>query len=99
MNEMRQASDKLGLDWDKIMNGFMSDGRIGNSHVEVPGHDGSFGFGGKCFPKDINAFINFFEESGLNPLVMKSAWEKNQEVRGDKDWESIPGATSGTKRD
>ena len=94
MNEMKQAVDKLGLDWDPILRGFLSDGRIGNSHVNVPGHDGSPGFGGKCFPKDLNAFINYFKDLSVEPLMMTAAWEKNSEVRKNKDWESIEGAVS-----
>ena len=94
MNEMRQTVDVLGLDWEKIMNGFVTDGRIGNSHLDVPGHDGSRGFGGKCFPKDINAFINFFKDSGVQPTVMSAAWEKNLEVRKNQDWLKIKGAVS-----
>ncbi len=98
MNEMRQAVDVLGLDWEKIMNGFVTDGRIGNSHLDVPGHDGSLGFGGKCFPKDINAFINFFKDSSVEPTVMTAAWEKNLEVRKNQDWLKIKGAVSKKKK-
>ena len=94
MNEMRQASDKLGLDWDSIIRGFLTDGRIGNSHIDVPGHDGHMGFGGKCFPKDINAFINFFKDTKVKPTVLSAAWQKNIEVREGNDWEKIEGATS-----
>ena len=94
MNEMRQAANKLGVDWNKVMDGFISDGRIGNSHLDVPGHDGSLGFGGKCFPKDINAFINLFESIGITPAVMRAVWEKNLEVRQNHDWEQIEGAVS-----
>ncbi len=94
MNEMRQAANKLSIDWNQVMNGFVSDGRIGNSHLDVPGHDGSLGFGGKCFPKDINAFINLFESIGIDPTVMKAAWDKNLEVRQNHDWEKIKGAVS-----
>ena len=94
MNEMRQAANKLGADWSQVMDGFISDGRIGNSHLDVPGHDGSLGFGGKCFPKDLNAFINLFESIGINPTVMKAAWDKNLEVRQNHDWEEIEGAVS-----
>ena len=100
MNEMRQISDKLGLDWNNIIQGFLSDGRIGNSHIDVPGHDGYRGFGGKCFPKDINAFINFFKETQINPTILSAAWQKNVEVREENDWETIEGATSkGVKND
>ena len=94
VNEMKQMSDVLGLDWDAVMDGFISDGRMGNSHFDAPGHDGKHGFGGKCFPKDINAFINFYEEKGVNPTVLKAVWEKNLEVREEHDWLSIEGATS-----
>ena len=97
MNEMKQAADVLGLEWDSIVLGFLLDGRIGNSHVDVPGHDGNAGFGGKCFPKDLNAFVNFFKSIGVDPKVLSSAWEKNLEVRKDADWERIEGATSNFK--
>ena len=94
MNEFYQASVALDVDWDKALDGFLSDGRVGNSHLDVPGHDGQYGFGGKCFPKDINAFINLFVEVGISPTMLKAAWEKNMEVRDEHDWESIIGATS-----
>ena len=48
MNEMKQISDACGADWHHVLEGFITDGRIGNSHIDVPGHDGSLGFGGKC---------------------------------------------------
>jgi UDPglucose 6-dehydrogenase len=92
MNEMYQACEKINGNWDDILDGFISDGRIGNSHIDVPGHDGSLGFGGKCFPKDLNAFIHFFDSIGVNPELMKSAWKKNLEVRDNFDWAEIEGA-------
>ncbi|MAH44359.1 hypothetical protein CMI37_00925 [Candidatus Pacearchaeota archaeon] len=94
MNEMRQMSYRDALNWEDIMAGFLSDGRIGNSHVDVPGHDGSFGFGGKCFPKDMNAFIKYFEDKNIKPTLLKAAWEKNLEVRKNHDWLNIKDAVS-----
>mgnify|MGYP000306501742 CR=1 FL=1 len=94
MNEMQQVCKAIDGDWNKALEGFITDGRIGNSHIDVPGHDGDFGFGGKCFPKDLNAMIKRSEELGINPTVMKAAWEKNKEVRKDLDWYDIPGAVS-----
>ena len=52
----------------------------------VPGPDGSKGFGGTCFPKDINALIHFAESQNLEPSVLKAAWDKNLKVRENKDW-------------
>ena len=71
--------------------GFVADGRIGHTHLGVPGHDGKFGFGGSCFPKDIQAMIDFAEMFGLNPSVLKGAWEKNLEVRPEQDWKNLKG--------
>ena len=92
MNEMKQAAVAGDINWKDAMAGFVSDGRIGNSHLDVPGHDGSHGFGGKCFPKDLNAFIHYFKTMGINPTVMLAAWEKNLEVRESHDWLDIEGA-------
>ena len=97
MNEMKQAANTLGVNWEDTMHGFVSDGRIGNSHLDVPGHDGDSGFGGKCFPKDLNAFIGLFQEIGVDPKVMKSAWQKNLEVRKNHDWKDIEGAVTKEK--
>jgi UDPglucose 6-dehydrogenase len=94
MNEMHQICKAIEGDWETAVNGFMSDFRIGNSHIDVPGHDGDFGFGGKCFPKDINAMIKKAEELGVDPTVMKGAWEKNKQVRKNLNWYDIPGAVT-----
>lgn len=94
MNEMYQVCKAVGGDWDTAVKGLMLDGRIGNSHIDVPGHDGDFGFGGKCFPKDINAMIKRCEEIGVEPTVMRAAWNKNKEVRKNLDWYDIPGAVT-----
>ena len=94
MNEMRQAANRLDVNWSDAMSGLVSDGRVGNSHLDVPGHDGSWGFGGKCFPKDLNAFIHMFEEIDVDPKIMRSVWQKNLEVRQNHDWNDIEGAVS-----
>ena len=85
-NEVHCLIEKLGLDWHSIINGVISDKRIGQSHFQVPGHDGDKGFGGTCFPKDINALIKTFEKNGLDPKLLKAAWDVNLNVRSDLDW-------------
>ena len=91
MNEMYQIAEKIDANWDEAVNGFVSDGRIGHSHLDVPGPDGKFGFGGSCFPKDIQAMIDFAIKFGVNPSVLKGAWEKNLEVRPEQDWKNLKG--------
>jgi len=91
MNEMKQVSDKCGVDWDLAVEGFVRDGRIGHSHLAVPGPDGKFGFGGSCFPKDIQAIINFGKQLGLNMNTLRGTWNTNLEVRPERDWENLKG--------
>jgi nucleotide sugar dehydrogenase len=91
LNEMKQVADKAGVDWDLAVEGFVRDGRIGHSHLSVPGPDGKFGFGGSCFPKDIQAMINFGDELNLDLTTLKGAWQTNLKVRPEKDWENLKG--------
>jgi len=91
LNEMKLLSNKIDGDWENIIDGFVRDGRIGHSHLNVPGHDGKFGFGGSCFPKDIQAIIHFGESLNVEMSVLKGAWETNLKVRPEKDWEKLKG--------
>ena len=92
MNEMKQVADKTNVDWDLAVEGFVRDGRIGHSHLAVPGPDGRFGFGGSCFPKDVQAMINFGHHNlNLNMNTLKGVWQTNLEVRPEKDWEKLEG--------
>ena len=91
LNEMYQIADKCGANWDEAVDGFVRDGRIGHSHMNVPGPDGKFGFGGSCFPKDIQAMINFSEGLGINANVLIGAWDTNLHVRPEQDWKKLKG--------
>ena len=59
--------------------------------MNVPGPDGKFGFGGSCFPKDINALIQLGIELDMTPEVLIGAWETNLDVRPERDWEELKG--------
>lgn len=98
-NEISQICEKLdengyNIDYDKVIEYSKFDKRLGDTHWAVPGpvptHDGRHvrGFGGHCFPKDINAMISLSTSLGVKPTVLKAAWEKNLEVRPeeDRDW-------------
>jgi len=91
MNEMYQIAEKCGVDWGVALDGFFRDGRVGHSHMNVPGPDGKFGFGGSCFPKDIQALMHFGESLGLNMSTLKGTWKTNLEVRPERDWEDLKG--------
>ena len=91
MNEFYRFAKHLGVDWETALYGFVSDQRIGDSHLNVPGPDGKLGFGGTCFPKDINAFISFAKKNNINMNVLEAAWKTNLEVRPERDWENLKG--------
>ena len=94
MNEFRQVSDAAGIDWNTALTGLITSGWVNPMHTLVPGPDGDYGFGGKCFPKDINAFMSYCRELGVDPKMLKAAWNKNLEVRKNSDWLHIDGAVS-----
>lgn len=91
LNEMKLIADKNDVDWDLAVQGFVLDGRIGHSHLQVPGPDGKPGFGGSCFPKDIQAMIAFGKQIGINMNTIDGAWKTNLELRPEKDWENLVG--------
>jgi UDPglucose 6-dehydrogenase len=95
-NEMLQicnALDEAGLnvDYDKVVEYASHDVRVGSSHWSVPGPDGHLGFGGSCFVKDLNAMISIANDLSIDTPVLDGAWEKNLEVRPERDWEKLIG--------
>ena len=91
MNEMYDMSAKFGVDWDVAVDGFVRDGRIGHTHVAVPGPDGERGFSGSCFPKDIQAIINLGDANNISMDTLKGAWKTNLRVRPQHDWKKLKG--------
>jgi len=92
-NEMKQVCDGMSIDFDKVVEYALYDDRIGNSHLSVPGPDGSCGFGGHCFPKDLNAIRFVAQDLDIEPTLLTAVWEKNLEVRpqAERDWENMIG--------
>jgi UDPglucose 6-dehydrogenase len=89
-NEIHQICRAMGVDYNQLLLLLDQDDRIGRTHKIVPGPDGEFGFGGSCFPKDLNALIALAREYGLDPMILEAAWVKNLMVRETYDWESLP---------
>jgi nucleotide sugar dehydrogenase len=91
MNEFKLLCDKIGANWEDAIKGFVSDGRIGDSHLNVPGHDGKLGYGGTCFPKDVNALLSFSKKHDIELNTINGGWNTNLKVRQEKDWEKKEG--------
>jgi UDPglucose 6-dehydrogenase len=82
MNELHSIATASGLDYNRIVKMINMDYRIGRSHMQVPGPDGQFGFGGACFPKDTSALLKYAEQIGVvTPMVLDAAVRKNVLLR------------------
>ncbi|MBS0579569.1 MAG: UDP-glucose/GDP-mannose dehydrogenase family protein [Proteobacteria bacterium] len=67
MNELANIAERVGADIEKVRVGIGSDPRIGYSFI-YPGT----GYGGSCFPKDVQALIRSSHEAGHEPLIMNA---------------------------
>lgn len=90
-NEIYQLCDGLGLDYDKVIEYATYDERLGLSHWGVPGPDGDFGYGGHCFPKDLQAIITISNELKTTNNVLTAVQKTNDELRENRDWEQMKG--------
>jgi nucleotide sugar dehydrogenase len=90
-NEMNDICNVLKVDYDEVIKNVLLDKRIGDSHFNVPGPDGDYGFGGHCLPKDLSAIINLSNKLGTANNVLKSVKITNDNFRSDRDWEKMIG--------
>jgi UDPglucose 6-dehydrogenase len=72
MNEIAQLCEKLGADVDMVRRGIGSDDRIGKRFL-FPG----IGYGGSCFPKDVQALVMSSEEVKYDFKILKAVEEVN----------------------
>lgn len=63
-NVLALFTEKLGANYENVRVGLAADFRIGDSHLDVI-HGGYKGFGGFCFPKDLDAFVAHLGSHGL----------------------------------
>ena len=90
-NEMYQICEGLNIDYDKVTEYAIYDERLGKSHLNVPGPDGDFGYGGHCFPKDVKALIKVAMNHDILPTMLIATNEKNNKIRKNRDWEKQEG--------
>jgi UDPglucose 6-dehydrogenase len=73
MNEMAALCERLGANVEHVRQGLGSDSRIGNAFL-FPG----IGFGGSCFPKDLNALLHVGESCGVDLRMVRAALDVNR---------------------
>lgn len=73
MNEVANLCEIIGANVDDVRKGIGSDSRIGNKFL-FPG----IGFGGSCFPKDVNALVHSSDSAGYDFQILKSVLAVNK---------------------
>jgi UDPglucose 6-dehydrogenase len=81
MNDFKQLADAEGVEWEDLAYLAKHDGRIGYSHLDVPGPDGQFGWGGACFPKDVAAIITEAMTLGVDCELLQRVETLNKKHR------------------
>ena len=76
MNEVANLCEKIGADVDLVRIGMGSDARIGNRFL-FPG----IGYGGSCFPKDVNALVRSSDDAEYDFKILKSVLDINQKQK------------------
>ena len=72
MNEIANICEVTGADVQQVRLGIGSDKRIGYDFIYA-----GCGYGGSCFPKDIQALINTAETNGYNPMILSNVEKVN----------------------
>ncbi len=90
-NLFYEYAEEIDGDYEHMKEALTADERITDDHLTVTDERG---FGGKCFPKDLNALVGWARAQGLDARLLEEVWDKNLEVRQDRDWEEIPGAST-----
>lgn len=84
-NEMAQLftnPDTDGWDWNTFQYALGKEPRIGSTHMEVPGPDGMYGYGGECFPKDTEALQGYMIRECATSGLLSETIKLNREFRG-----------------
>jgi UDPglucose 6-dehydrogenase len=76
MNEMANICERVGADVNKVRNGIGSDSRIGYSFI-YPG----CGYGGSCFPKDVQALAKTARDFGYTPRILDAVEAVNYDQK------------------
>ena len=76
MNEIANVCERVGADVDKVRHGIGTDSRIGTKFLYA-----GIGFGGSCFPKDVQALVRTSQESEYSFEILESVLRVNERQR------------------
>lgn len=90
-NEMALVTEALGCSYPSVRRMVALDPRLPESHTYVPGHDGQFGAGGHCFPKDAENLRAMAAKLKVWEKLFSAVIERNKELRSHHDWLDMKG--------
>lgn len=77
MNEIYDVAETMGVNYRELTEILANQPWMGTNHFQVPGPDGSRGFGGPCLPKDTQAFTDKYKIALLNlALLLNEQYRK-----------------------
>ncbi len=76
INAVSVICDKVGADVEKVAHGIGQDSRIGPAFLHA-----GIGYGGFCFPKDLEAFIRIAEKLGYDFKLLKAVKQINEDQK------------------
>lgn len=77
-NSIKEYCTAIGADWNEVATLARQEPRLGISHWAVPGPDGELGYGGACFPKDLQALIASADMAGVRLPLLRTVHQVNQ---------------------
>lgn len=84
-NELYLLSQKIGGDYNNIVNLMLKNSWINPMHTNVPGPDGNLSYGGLCFPKDTNALLQVMKNNNSEHKLLEACIEERNEMRDDQE--------------
>jgi len=78
-NEFKKIADSFGISYYELRELWALDPRVDKMHTSV--FTDNYGFGGKCFPKDLSALIEASKESGYKPEFLEEVQKSNARFR------------------
>lgn len=76
MNEIASVCDRFGIDVESVRQGVGADSRIGPAFLKA-----GCGYGGSCFPKDVQALVRIAQSVGVEPMVLNGVEARNKKQK------------------
>jgi nucleotide sugar dehydrogenase len=78
-NEFAKIAETFGVDYDELRELWLLDGRVERMHTAV--FKNKRGFGGKCYPKDVNGIVEWSKKNGYEPKLLEAVLSVNEELK------------------